>query len=145
MVQEHERGLGGWQAEWETIPEIVRLSAGALRHLLDAIDGLNIDPARMLANLEASDGLVYSETVTMALARHLGRPEARRIVDAASHRAMRERKHLRDILAEDRAVSEHLSPNQLAALFGPDSHIAVSQTLIDRVLRQDQRVGGTGG
>src|SRR5690349_6566118 len=32
MVQEHERGLGGWHAEWETLPEIFRLAAGALAH-----------------------------------------------------------------------------------------------------------------
>jgi len=30
MSQEHERGLGGWQAEWETLPELVRLTAGAV-------------------------------------------------------------------------------------------------------------------
>ena len=32
MVQEHERGLGGWHAEWETLPEICLLAAGALSH-----------------------------------------------------------------------------------------------------------------
>src|SRR5262249_58584476 len=29
MPPEHERGLGGWQAEWETLPELVMLAAGA--------------------------------------------------------------------------------------------------------------------
>ena len=33
MPQELQRGLGGWQAEWETLPKIVRLAGGALHHL----------------------------------------------------------------------------------------------------------------
>ena len=42
MVQEHERGLGGWHAEWETLPEIFLLAAGALAHLAQVVDGLEV-------------------------------------------------------------------------------------------------------
>ena len=31
MLQEHERGLGGWQAEWDTIPELVIAAGDAAR------------------------------------------------------------------------------------------------------------------
>src|SRR5262249_45262913 len=47
MVQEHERGLGGWHAEWETLPELCLLAAGALRHSVETIEGMELDPARM--------------------------------------------------------------------------------------------------
>ncbi len=144
MVQEHERGLGGWQAEWETVPEIARLAAGALHHLLTALDGLTVDPVRMQANLEATGGLVYSESVTMALARHVGRSEAHRIVEAATRLAMRERRHLKEILAADPIVRAHLTSNQLAELFESAPHAAVSQLLIDRVLQADRDLGGAG-
>ena len=33
MVQEHERALGGWQAEWEALPDLARLTAGALANV----------------------------------------------------------------------------------------------------------------
>src|ERR1700675_2884648 len=33
MLQEDERGLGGWHTEWETLPEIVCLTAGAVHQL----------------------------------------------------------------------------------------------------------------
>ncbi|MFL6719149.1 MAG: 3-carboxy-cis,cis-muconate cycloisomerase, partial [Burkholderiaceae bacterium] len=33
MVQEHERALGGWQAEWDTLPDIALLTSGALRQM----------------------------------------------------------------------------------------------------------------
>src|SRR5207344_380448 len=32
MPQEHERGLGGWQAEWATLPELVSIAHGAVVH-----------------------------------------------------------------------------------------------------------------
>ena len=43
MVQEEERGLGGWHAEWETMPELIGLAGGALHHLAEMIPGLEID------------------------------------------------------------------------------------------------------
>ena len=39
MVQEHERGLGGWHAEWETLPDLAVLASGALRITLETIRG----------------------------------------------------------------------------------------------------------
>ncbi len=30
QLQQHERALGGWQAEWETLPELITLVGGAL-------------------------------------------------------------------------------------------------------------------
>src|SRR5260221_7983681 len=56
MPQEHERGLGGWPAEWETLPELVLLAAGAARAMADGLDGLVVDPARMRANLDLTHG-----------------------------------------------------------------------------------------
>jgi 3-carboxy-cis,cis-muconate cycloisomerase len=134
MVQEHERGLGGWQAEWESVPELVRLAAGSLHHLMHAVGGLDVDAARMHANLETTGGLIYSESVTQVLARHIGRPEARSMVVAAAQRAVAERRHLRDVLAADASAMRHLTSSELATLFEPSAHVRAAQALIDRVL-----------
>ena len=75
MVQEHERGLGGWHAEWETLPEICTLSAGALAQTIVIVEGIEVDPARMAANLDLSGGLILAEAVTMALGAKLGTHE----------------------------------------------------------------------
>ena len=40
MLQEHERGLGGWHAEWLILPEIFQLGVGALAHTLEVLNGL---------------------------------------------------------------------------------------------------------
>ena len=32
LAQEHERAIGGWQAEWAAIPDLFRYAAGAIAH-----------------------------------------------------------------------------------------------------------------
>jgi 3-carboxy-cis,cis-muconate cycloisomerase len=134
MVQEDERGLGGWHAEWETLPELVSLAAGALHHLADAVAGLRVDPARMAANLEATRGLVFAEAVQMAVAEKTGRPLAQRLLEAASSRAQAESRPLREVLAADPTVARHVSPDELDRLFDVRRYVAAAEPLVDRVL-----------
>jgi 3-carboxy-cis,cis-muconate cycloisomerase len=134
MVQEHERGLGGWHAEWETLPEICTLAAGALEHLTQVAQGLEVDAARMHANVEATHGLILAEAVTMALAPQLGRLAAHGLVEQACHRAVNERRHLRAILDETAQVRAHLDPAALDRLFDPANYLGAAQLLVDRAL-----------
>jgi 3-carboxy-cis,cis-muconate cycloisomerase len=134
MVQEDERGLGGWHAEWETLPELVGLTGGALHHLTEVMTGLRVDTARMAANLEATRGLVFAEAVQMALAEKTGRAAAQRLLEAACRRAQAEGRHLRELLETDPTVSRHVSPEELERLFDPRRYRGVTDLLIDRVL-----------
>ncbi|HET9754511.1 MAG TPA: 3-carboxy-cis,cis-muconate cycloisomerase, partial [Myxococcales bacterium] len=76
MAQEHERGLGGWQAEWETLPDLAALVAGSLAAVAEAMEGLEIDAGRMRGNLAAQGGVALAEAASAALAQHIGRPQA---------------------------------------------------------------------
>ena len=134
MIQEDERGLGGWHAEWETLPELVCLTAGALHHLTETMAGLRVDPARMAANLEATRGLVFAEAVQMAVAEKAGRAAAQRLLEAACRRAQAEGRHLRDVLADDPTVGRHVSPEELERLLDPGRYIAPADALVERVL-----------
>lgn len=134
MAQEHERGLGGWHAEWETLPELVQLSAGALVQMTDTIEGLDVDTDRMRANLDVTNGLIMAEAVTMALGAKIGRLAAHQRVEAASKLAVTEKRHLRDVLAQDEVVIQHLGAETLAQLFDPLGYTGVAATLVDRVL-----------
>ncbi|WP_250144303.1 lyase family protein, partial [Escherichia coli] len=40
QVQEHERALGGWQAEWQSLPQLLVLSGAAMAQSLDLVNGL---------------------------------------------------------------------------------------------------------
>jgi 3-carboxy-cis,cis-muconate cycloisomerase len=134
MGQEGERGLGGWHAEWETLPEVVRLAGGALHHLTDALAGLEVDTARMRENLEASRGLVCAEAVQMALGRGLGRGAAHALVAEACARVRQEGTHLRDVLAADPRVTAHLDAAALARLFEPGAYLGAAGRLVERAL-----------
>ncbi len=134
MVQEDERGLGGWQAEWETLPELMALAGGALHHLTDVVAGLGVDPARMAANLEASRGLVFAEAVEIALAERIGRAAARRLVEDACGQVRARGRHLREVLAGNAEASRHLPADELERLFDPQRQPGATDQLIDRVL-----------
>jgi 3-carboxy-cis,cis-muconate cycloisomerase len=52
MVQEHERAAGNWQAEWQTVADVVTATGSALAAVADAVDHLEVHADRMRANLE---------------------------------------------------------------------------------------------
>jgi len=134
MVQEQERGLGGWHAEWETLPDIVRLTGGALHHLTSAVSELEIDTARMRQNLDSTQGLIFAEAVAMALAEKMSRSDAHELVQKACQRAQSTRRDLRSVLAQDAIIKTSLSEGELDRLFTPANYLGVADQFIDRVL-----------
>jgi 3-carboxy-cis,cis-muconate cycloisomerase len=140
MVQEQERGLGGWHAEWETLPEIVSLSAGALRRMVEMAPGLEVDVRRMTENLEATRGLIFAEAVAMALAEKVGKAAAHDAVEKACDVARTEGKHLREVILADRLVRTHLSDAQVAGLFEAGKYLGGADLFVGRVVAASQRI-----
>ena len=138
MVQEHERGLGGWHAEWETLPEIVSLTAGALHHLTEIVPHLEIDAAKMRENLGLNRGLIYAEAVTMALARKINRSQAHELVEAACRRAQSDKRHLREVLAQNDTAKGQLSLSDLDDLFDPRKYLGAAETFVDWVVKESR-------
>ena len=139
MPNEHERALGGWQSEWETLPEIVSLSAAALAHLRSVIDGLHVDTERMRQNIDTSRGMVMAESVALALATSLGRAQAHQIVEAACHKAYAENSDLLTVLQTEPEVVGVLSKQRLVQLFDPLSYVGEAGSFVDRVLEAYQQ------
>ncbi len=134
MVQEHERGLGGWHAEWETLPELISLTAGAAERTAELFSTLEVHPERMRANLELTRGLIFSEAVSMALANKIGKQAAHSLIERAARVAQEQQRHLRDVLSESEEVRDSLTSEELSALFQPESYLGSTQIFIDRVL-----------
>jgi 3-carboxy-cis,cis-muconate cycloisomerase len=134
MAQEHERGLGGWHAEWETLPELATLAAGALAWTVETVEGLEVNAPRMRANLEATRGLILAEAVQMALAPSMGRLAAHDLVERACRQAVAEGRHLKDVLAGEAEVAAHLPGDDLERLFDPLSYTGEAAMLVDAVL-----------
>jgi 3-carboxy-cis,cis-muconate cycloisomerase len=136
MVQEHERALGGWQAEWDTLPEIAQLAAGALRQVRDVVAGLQVDTARMRANLDATHGQIMAEAVTLALGAGIGRMAAHQLVERACRAAADSGRHLREVLKQDADVNAQLGAEEIDRLLDPAGYTGAADEFIDRVLHE---------
>jgi 3-carboxy-cis,cis-muconate cycloisomerase len=134
MPQEHERGLGGWHAEWETLPELVRVLSGSARAMAQAIAGLEIDPARMRADLDVTGGFAMAESFKTALAGTLGLRGAHDAVEAAVRRATESHTSLREALEADPAVRKQLSDDELESAGEPRRYLGVAADFVRRAL-----------
>jgi len=83
MMHEHERGVGGIQSEWPAVSAIVQSTGAAAAALADVVEGLEVDPARMRANLDATGGTIFAERAVLLLSPSLGRDRAEQVVAAA--------------------------------------------------------------
>ncbi len=136
MPQEHERSLGLWHAEWETLPEICCLVAGALQQAVAIAQGMQVDPERMLANLDLTQGLVLAEAVSIVLAQRVGRDTAHHLVEQCCKRAVAEQRHLRAVLADEPQVTEQVSAEQLDQLLDPAHYLGQARQWVERAVAE---------
>ncbi|SFP53106.1 3-carboxy-cis,cis-muconate cycloisomerase [Pseudomonas sp. NFPP07] len=136
MPQEHERSLGLWHAEWETLPEICCLVSGALQQALLVADGLEVDAARMARNLDLTQGLVLAEAVSIALAQRLGRETAHHLLEQCCKRAVAEQRHLRAVLGDEPQVTAELSAAELDRLLDPAHYLGQAHAWVERAVAE---------
>lgn len=136
IPQEHERSVGLWHSEWAILPEIIQLTAGALERSIDLIAHLEVDTARMLENIHATNGLIFAENVSLALAQYIGKADAHDLVEKACKMAAVEKKHLKIVLEQNDIVQKHLSPTLLVDLFKAEKAIGLSSEIIDMILKK---------
>ncbi|MGH9068962.1 MAG: adenylosuccinate lyase [Acidimicrobiales bacterium] len=125
----HERDISHSSVERVVLPDASLLAYYLLRRMTGLVAGLVPHPERMLANLEASHGLVFSQPVLLALvAGGLTRDAAYRIVQGDARLAWEGSRPLRAVLEEDEEVT--LSGDELDRAFSLDralrhAHLAV--------------------
>ncbi|HYX02018.1 MAG TPA: 3-carboxy-cis,cis-muconate cycloisomerase [Reyranella sp.] len=83
LAQEHERALGGWQAEWPTLAALVETLGSAVQAMAEVASGLTVDPDAMQANMDATEGAVLAERATFLLAETMGKQKAGKLVEEA--------------------------------------------------------------
>ena len=114
----HERDLSSSAPERIVLPD----SCIILDYILDMFTfimrGLEVFPERMRENVEASQGVVFSQRVLLALIdKGLAREHAYKLCQRNAMTAWRERRPFLDLLAADPEVTAHLSRDELASLF----------------------------
>jgi 3-carboxy-cis,cis-muconate cycloisomerase len=127
---EHERALGGWQAALVTIPELVDAAGGALDALDRIAAGLVVNADRMKANLEALQGLVFSERLARVLAREMDRASAQALIDDWSSLAVKDHRHLKGVaLAARPSLAAHIED-----VFSMDALVKELAPVLDETL-----------
>lgn len=142
MVQEHERALGGWQAEWDALPDLARLAGGALAQIEQITAGLEVRPERLAANLDITHGLILGEAVMLALGDQIGRLDAHHLVEHASKSAVQSGRTLYEVLAADPAVTRHLDEARLKALLDPANYVGQAHAFVDAVVASYEASAG---
>jgi 3-carboxy-cis,cis-muconate cycloisomerase len=64
VVAEHERAIGAWHAEWGALSGALAFTGGAAASIRRSLDGLQVDVARMRANLNLTGGGIVSERLS---------------------------------------------------------------------------------
>lgn len=133
-IQEHERGTHGWQLEWLTLPQMLGLTAGALRRSVRLAQEISVDTAQMARNVQDSQGLMLAEAYSFALTAKVGRQQAKKLVGEAVKLALRDNLTLGEALRRLPDV-----PADLPELQEKD-YLGQSSELIQRVLQVAQDI-----
>lgn len=134
MIQDHERPTDSWQAEWVALPQMFVMTAGAVHYANAILEGLVVDPGRMRANLDLTDGLIMAEAVQSALRPVFGHDRAHHAVEAACKRATAERIPLKAALAAEPEIGKAISLDEIDAILEPANYTGCADAFIDRVL-----------
>jgi 3-carboxy-cis,cis-muconate cycloisomerase len=140
MVQEHERGLGGWQAEWNVLPKLFKLASAAIEAAADAVDGLDVRGDAMAKNLQAAQGLNMAEAAAIALSPHLGHAAAHKLMQEITRDASRRGVSLRNAMEEAAKNEPALRQLDLDTVLDPARYLGISDELIDRCLERLQQM-----
>jgi adenylosuccinate lyase len=120
----HERDISHSSVERVILPDSTILLDYLLDLTASVLEGLRVDPARMIENFDRSHGLVYSQRVLLRLTEAgLARQVAYELVQGHAMRAWRERRPFFDLLAGDPAVTSHVNAEELKACFEPGWYV----------------------
>ena len=136
LVHDHERDGRSWKAEWHAVPELTMAAGKAHALLASLLAGLEVRADRMRANVEASGGHLFSEALMLALARHIGKQTALRVVQRLAAAARSEDKSFAVIAAGDPDIRVHLKEEEIDRLFCIEAQTGQCHELVDRVLKE---------
>jgi 3-carboxy-cis,cis-muconate cycloisomerase len=142
MPQEHERGLGGWQAEWPIVAAVAQSTGVAIASMAEVAEGLSVDTEKMRLNVENTNGAIFAERAMMLLGAKLGRDVAHKILEAAVRKGVEEGRHLAAVLAETPEVTAHLGSAELNELETPEQYLGSAEAFRKALASEPDRQDG---
>ena len=138
QIQEHERATHGWQVEWLTLPQMMILTGGALKHALYLAENLQVDDTAMRANIARANDVILAEAAVFALAKAMPRSEAEELVKASCGIALSGAKPLIDVVKEMAALPQGLIDWE--AVSNPANYLGETEKIIDGVLQRAKEI-----
>jgi adenylosuccinate lyase len=131
----HERDISHSSVERVSLPDAFTLLDYMIDRMRWVTAGLEVFSERMLANLEASHGLVHSQTVLTALlsASSMQREEAYAVVQRNALTAWDEARPLIELLKGDPEVTAHLDPAEIDDCFDPARYLGSTGVIFERL------------
>jgi 3-carboxy-cis,cis-muconate cycloisomerase len=142
QIQEHERATHGWQVEWLTLPQMILLTGGALKHAAFLAKNLQVDATAMRANIKNANDVILAEAAVFALAKAMPRTKAEELVKRACVVAAVEKQPL--IAVVKTLAGGAIAPGAVdwPALAQPENDLGETERIIDRVLHSATKKGG---
>ena len=138
LVHSHERDGRAWKGEWAIIPDATLAAAKALALLKALLADLQVHEERMLANIDATQGFIYSEKVMLALANKIGKQSAHRLVYRIAMTAYEKKEPLLKALKNDADSAALLPPDDIEALFELEASTGHCAGMVDAVIQAIQ-------
>ncbi len=130
----HERDISHSSVERIIFPDSTILLHYMLKKACWLVDKLNVYPDNMAANLDKSFGLLYSQSVLLALVQAgMLRDDAYAVVQRSAMRAWQEKTSFLELLKADTEVTGRLPEAELEACFDPSHQLRNMGVVFDRV------------
>lgn len=134
----HERDISHSSVERVIAPDSTILLDFMLARLTLLLKNLQVYPEQMTANLHLTRGLIFSQSLLLALiGKGLSRDAAYRLVQAPAMRVWQEGGEFAQRVGEDAEIGRHLTPQELAAVFDLDRYLRYTDAIFARVFEAD--------
>ncbi len=130
----HERDISHSSVERVIAPDATILTDYALDRMTRIVENMWVDPERMRKNLELSGGVVYSQSVLLALIKAgMQRESAYEVVQQNALKSWDTKTPLKELLLQDSRVTDVLGTLELERCFEPASMLSRSEEIYTRV------------
>src|SRR5436309_2236212 len=120
----HERDISHSSAERVVLPDSSIATDYMLHKMTSLVDGLVVFPDRMLANLNATGGLIFSGQLLLALTQAgAAREDAYEWVQRNAMKAWDEGGDFQALVSADKDIAGQLSSGQIAQVFSLDTYL----------------------
>ncbi|MBU2591594.1 MAG: adenylosuccinate lyase [Nitrospinota bacterium] len=130
----HERDISHSSVERIILPDSTILINYMLFKTTNLIENLIVYPENMMRNLEMMGGLIYSESILLALVRKgLTREDAYRLVQKEAMKVWEKGEDFKTLILNEKTIMSHISKDDVEKIFNLEKHLSKVDTIFARV------------